>query len=141
MSFPMDKEQILSLGLKFQDNLQQTRGQTTLKDIPDSINDITNSILDEVLECTKCSRNYKIIPNELAFYKKWNIPIPRNCFFCRLQRRFSIRTPSYLWHRKCMCDKKHSNHQGQCEIEFETAYAPDRPEIVYCEKCYQAEVY
>jgi len=25
--------------------------------------------------------------------------------------------------------------------EFETAYAPDRPEIVYCEKCYQQEVY
>jgi len=49
MSFPMDKEQILSLGLKFQDNLQQTRGQTTLKDIQDSINDITNSILNEVL--------------------------------------------------------------------------------------------
>jgi len=27
-----------------------------------------------------------------------------------------------------------------CDVEFETTYAPDRPEIVYCEKCYQKEV-
>ncbi len=32
-------------------------------------------------------------------------------------------------------------HEGKCKIEFETNYAPDRPEIVYCEKCYQQEVY
>ncbi len=28
-----------------------------------------------------------------------------------------------------------------CQNEFETSYAPDRPEIVYCERCYQQEVY
>ncbi len=28
----------------------------------------------------------------------------------------------------------------QCPNEFETSYAPERPEIVYCEKCYQQEV-
>ncbi len=27
-----------------------------------------------------------------------------------------------------------------CPNEFQTAYAPDRTEIVYCEQCYQAEV-
>lgn len=27
-----------------------------------------------------------------------------------------------------------------CPNEFQTSYAPDRPEIVYCEACYQAEV-
>lgn len=25
--------------------------------------------------------------------------------------------------------------------EFETPYSPDRPETVYCKKCYQQEVY
>ncbi|MES2023631.1 MAG: hypothetical protein V4439_03025 [Patescibacteria group bacterium] len=30
---------------------------------------------------------------------------------------------------------------ARCNVEFETSYAPERPEIVYCEKCYQQEVY
>jgi hypothetical protein len=28
-----------------------------------------------------------------------------------------------------------------CNNTFETSYAPERPEIVYCERCYQGEVY
>jgi rRNA maturation endonuclease Nob1 len=27
-----------------------------------------------------------------------------------------------------------------CKKEFETSYAPDRPETIYCEKCYQQEL-
>jgi len=40
-----------------------------------------------------------------------------------------------------MCDKKNHVHEGVCKNEFETAYAPDRPEIIYCESCYNKEVY
>ncbi len=141
MSFPLNKDEVLELGLKWQDDIQQTQGKTTLQDVPDNINDVLDSITNEILECGECNRNYKIMPNELIFYKRWQIPVPRNCFFCRLAKRFKFRTPSRLWHRKCMCDKSHPNHEGQCAEEFETSYAPDRPEIVYCEKCYQAEVY
>ena len=53
-----------------------------------------------------------------------------------------------LWHRTCMCkgtnDKGNTvdhGHDGKCLNEFETPYAPDRSEIIYCEKCYQKEVY
>ena len=82
-----------------------------------------------------------------------HIPIPRNCPECRHVRRFEKRGPNKLWQRSCMCNKKHLHHkEGKCEIEFETSYAPDpryakgsgeasRSEIVYCEKCYQSEVY
>ena len=153
--FSLTKEQVLGLGLRWQDNIQETRGQTTLLEIPDSINDVPDSITNEILECVGCKRNYKIIPNELFFYRKWKIPIPRKCFFCRLARCFELRGPSRLWHRQCMCDKSrastdsarhdpagsHFHGETRCEVEFETSYAPDRPEIVYCEKCYQQEVY
>ena len=133
LSFPMTKNEIINSELCFQENLQRTKGKTTLKNIPESISDISDSIINEVLECIQCQRNYKIVKNELSFYKKFKIPIPRYCFFCRLAKRFELRTPSRLWHRKCM--------KEGCNNEFETSYAPDRPEIVYCEKCYQAEVY
>ncbi len=34
----------------------------------------------------------------------------------------------------------HFHGESPCPNEFETSYAPDRPEIVYCEQCYQSEV-
>ena len=110
LSFPMTRDEIKKAGLRFEDSLQQTRGKTTLKKISESIDDVTEQIINEILECTTCERNYKITKNELSFYKKWKIPIPRNCFFCRFKNRFSLRTPSKLWHRQCMCDKKNHFH-------------------------------
>ncbi len=141
LSFPMTEEEVINFGLRWQDNLQRTRGRTTLESIPDSIDNVPENITDEILECKKCERNYKITPNEFSFYKKWRIPVPRHCFFCRLEKRFSLRTPSRLWYRSCMCEKGNHGHAGKCPNEFETSYAPDRPEIVYCERCYQQEVY
>ena len=40
-----------------------------------------------------------------------------------------------------MCDNKNHGHTGKCEIEFETSYSIERPEKIFCEKCYQKEVY
>ena len=141
VDFPIDKEEALKKSLKWQDNIQETRGRTTLKNTPDSINDVEDSILNEILECAVCKRNYKIVPDELSFYRKWKIPIPKKCFFCRLKKRFESRGPSKLWHRSCMCNNETHSHNGKCNNEFETAYALDRPEIIYCEDCYQKEVY
>jgi hypothetical protein len=134
-NFPLGKEEAVKRGYRWQDNIQKTTNKETLisKNIPDSINEIKDEILNEILCCVKCGRNYKIISNELTFYKKMEIPIPRKCFHCRHDSRVKRLNPMKLWHRKCM-------HEG-CQNEFETSYAPERPEIVYCEKCYQQEVY
>ena len=70
-----------------------------------------------------------------------NLPLPRLCPNCRHYQRINLRNPLKLWNRTCMCNKKHAHHEGQCEVEFKTSYAPDRSEIVYCEKCYQQEIY
>ena len=117
LSFPMTKEEIINLGLRFQENLQQTKGKTTLKEITDDINDASGNIINEILECAQCKRNYKITPNELSFIKMAN-SYTQKMFFCRLEKRFSLRTPSRVWHRKCM--------KEGCQNEFETSYAPDR---------------
>ncbi|OGI74210.1 hypothetical protein A2740_01610 [Candidatus Nomurabacteria bacterium RIFCSPHIGHO2_01_FULL_43_16] len=149
--FPLAKKEANEAGYNWQNNIQKTTGKETLLPgkIPESIDDVGDSILEEILACTNCKRNYKIVSNELNFYKKMNIPIPRRCFHCRHQARVKRTNPFKLWHRSCMCKKENHFHgagdprQGgaRCPVEFETSYAPDRPEIVYCEKCYQAEVY
>ena len=141
--FPLSKEEALAKGFKWWDKLQKTTGKETIRtdQIPDSILDVSENILNQVLSCAECKRNYKIVKNEFLFYKKHLIPIPRKCFYCRNSWRLKFENPFKLWHRKCMCEKENHDHKGKCKIEFETSYAPDRPETVYCESCYNKEVY
>jgi hypothetical protein len=143
--FPLGKDEAIKNGYKWQDNIQRTTGKETIKpeDIPESITDVKDTIVDEILSCIECHRNYKIIPNELVFYKEMQIPIPRRCFYCRHGNRAKRRNPFKLWHRSCMCQNENHKHENgvNCANEFETSYAPERPEIIYCESCYQKEVY
>ena len=141
---PMTKEEVLVKGWKWEDQIHGTFGKETIKleEIPDNIKDVSDSIVKEVFKCVDCNKNYNLKDDEFTFYKRENIPIPKHCPNCRYVKRFTLRLPRKLWHRVCMCDKEnHHNHKGKCEVEFETPYAPERPEIVYCEKCYQQEVY
>ncbi len=144
--FSLIKEEALAQGFKWEDTPRGTYGKETIdwKNFPDSILELP-SIFDvnkEVFVCMECNKNYRVIVDELAFYKRMKIPLPRNCPECRHLKRFKNRGPNKLWHRKCMCDKQNHFHGTEkCEVEFETSYAPERLEIVYCEKCYQQEVY
>jgi len=132
--FPLSEEGIKKSGYNYIEKEKPEYEATILvKDLPDKIESIDDDILKEVIECESCKRPYKIIKNELIFLKRFNLPLPRKCFECRHQERFKKVNPPKLWHRKCM--------KSGCLNEFETSYAPDRPEIVYCEKCYQQEVY
>jgi hypothetical protein len=147
--FPLTKEEALKQGYKWKDR-EERNYQIDIKneEIPDNIKEVDDSIIGKVIECEhkgtcneQCTEAFKIIPEELQFYQRMNLPIPHLCPNCRHYQRLKQRNPMKLWHRQCMCDKTTHNHKGKCEVEFETSYAPDRPEIVYCEKCYQQEVY
>ena len=139
--FPLTKEQAISQGYNWKDKEARNYDiDIHSKDIPDFISDIKEDIIDKVIECEhrgecnqQCTEAFKIIPEELQFYKRMNLPLPHLCPNCRHYERLSQRNPLKLWHRKCM--------KEGCDNEFETSYSSDRPEIIYCEKCYQQEVY
>lgn len=133
-SFPLTKDEVLAKGWAWRDNLQRTTGKETLKpeDMPESIGGVRDSITAEILACIECARNYRILQNELDLYRRMNVPLPRRCFHCRHATRMKKYNPYKLWHRQCM--------KAGCQNEFETTYAPERPEIVYCESCYNSEV-
>ena len=147
--FPLTKEKAVSQGYTWKDPEEKNYKITiSAENIPSYIKDVSDRILEEIMECAhkgkcneQCTEAFKIITDELTFYRRMNLPLPRLCPNCRHYQRLKQRNPLKLWHRTCMCEKKHAHHTGNCEIEFETSYAPDRPEIVYCEKCYQQEVY
>jgi hypothetical protein len=147
--FTKTTSEILNQGCKYRTSLNRNYSISILsKDLPDDINDVNDDILNKIIGCpnngnelTLCTEAYKITHDELNFLKKQNLPLPRICPNCRHYERLSQRNPMKLWHRKCMCDKQNHNHKDRCQVEFETSYSPERPEIVYCEKCYQQEVY
>ncbi len=124
--FALTKEEALARGFKWQDNISTgTVGKENGKDI---------------FACADCSRNFRITPAELQFYQQMQVPLPTKDFECRHRDRMAKRTPRRLWHRSCQCKIGHDHADKPCANEFETAYAPDRKEVIYCEPCYQAEV-
>lgn len=132
--FPLSKEEILERGYTYKEKIENKYTITLkAKDIPDDIKDVDDSILNEVIECEVSGKAFKITPFELQFYRRMNIPIPRLHPDERYKNRLSLRNPMTLYTRGCM-------HEG-CTNTFETTYAPNRPEIVYCKVCYQQEVY
>lgn len=128
--FPLIKEQALKLGYKWYDEAFKSHTKQTYQ-IPDDIKDVTDEILNEVLECPGCGKNYKILDQELRFLRQQNIPILGQCAYCRIKQRELLRNNRELFNRTC----------AKCGVGFKTTYAPDRPETIYCEKCYLEAVY
>jgi uncharacterized protein YbaR (Trm112 family) len=142
--YPIIKEEATERGFKWQEEITGTYGKETIKnsDIPNSMENVNDEILKEILVCEDCNKNYRITKMELDFYKRMNIPLPHKDFECRHKNRMSKRNPRKLWTRSCMCKlNTHAHDEAKCENEFETAYSPDRAEKVFCENCYQQEVY
>jgi len=98
--------------------------------LPENIADIPEDILNRAIECEITKKPFRIIREELAFYRKHNLPIPRRHPDQRHLDRMKLRNPRKLFERKC----------DKCGKDIKTTYAPGRPEIVYCEECYNKEV-
>jgi len=131
-NMPLTKEEALAQGFRWEDDIQMTKGKETLlpENIPDHIRDIKDEITKEVLKCISCERNYKITEQELLFYRKMILPIPRQCFFCRHRDRIKRRGPFKFFIRQC----------SNCGKDTNTNLTEEVAPIIYCEKCYQQEV-
>lgn len=123
--YPLTKEEALAKGYKWRDP-DKKEYQKSNYEIPDSIDEVPKTITQKVLACADCGRNYKIGEPEYMFYIKKNLPLPRKCFHCRHNDRFKLRPGRKLFDKNC----------GKCGTEILTAYSPEMPDIVYCEKCY-----
>ncbi len=161
--FPLLKEEVEKEGYRWKDaDIRSHKITKNPQELPDRITDVDNSILNETIACEhkgtcshQCSTAFKIIPEELKFYRRINFPLPRLCPNCRHYQRLKQRNPLKLWHRTCKCagissdnkaytntSKSHQPHKPDehCPNEFETSYAPGRRETVYCDQCYNAEI-
>ena len=130
--FPLSEKDIKDKGWNWKNEEERTEKYLgPMPIIPETIGKVTDDICSRVLTCEVTKKSYKIIPQELRFYREMDIPLPKKCFDQRHKERMAQRNPRKLWKRNC----------NKCEKEMETSYSPDRPEIIYCEKCYLEAVY
>ncbi len=132
---PLNKVEALDCGFRWWDDIPSTSGKGTisLENLPKVPLMYNNELMKEVLTCQKCQRNYKLINREIGFYKKLNLAIPLICFNCRHEDRMKLRNQRNLWGAIC----------PKCNTSITTSYKPEDQKIykLYCEKCYQQEVY
>ncbi|MBU1992214.1 MAG: hypothetical protein ABH856_00325 [Patescibacteria group bacterium] len=145
MYYPLTKEQALKGGFKWDDyEVPSPKVDNVIEaaDLPDNIDDVSDDILDSAIKCEATGKLFKITPQELKFYRRQRIPLPRRWHDQRHLDRFHQRNPRKFWERKC----------GKCEKKITTTYSPDTaaagsryggngPETVYCEECYMKELY
>jgi hypothetical protein len=132
--YPLTKEEACTQEYRWRENLGEIPDVEKIipaEKLPLSIDDIPDDVLNWAIECEATQRPFHIIKQELAFYRKHKIPLPHFHPDERHWKRISRRNPRRLWQREC----------GKCGKEMQTSYAPERPEIVYCEECYLKEVY
>ncbi|MFA5750560.1 MAG: hypothetical protein WC895_05115 [Candidatus Shapirobacteria bacterium] len=128
--FPLTKDEIIKRKWRWK-ALEEKAFSLKMSVIPPDIRGVTDDILRQTLACATCGKQFKIIPQELRFYREMLLPVPLSCHDCRHHRRMALRNPRHLWSRQC----------AKCGKGIETTYAPDRPEQIYCEECYLKEVY
>ncbi len=158
--FPLTQKEATNAGFRWKEgesrNYQATKNSGSL---PKDIASTDDSILQDIIACEHggvcgemCTSAFKITEQELQLRRRFNMPIPTLCPNCRHYQRLRRRNPPKLLRRSCQCSGKmssngvyqntvsHGHGDQPCPNEFETSYVPDRPEIVYCEACYNAEI-
>ena len=97
-------------------------------DIHPDITAVSDDVLKFALTCQTidCYKRYKIQPAELAFYRKMQLPIPKNCPKHRHQKRLSMRAPRTLTDRPCT----------HCQAPLRTPHSNPNQKIL-CAPCYQ----
>ena len=124
--FPLTKAEVLAKGWKWRDR-DESDYKPADTQIPDDSKVAEPSICKALFACVDCGRNYRILEQELRFYKEQGVAIPKKCFFCRHKARFNLRNKMIIYDRKC----------DKCGIDVKSTYEPGSPWIVYCEQDYQ----
>ena len=115
--FPLNREEALAQGFNWSD---YKKPELNIANLPET-----------AIKCEKDGQIFRVIPQEIAFYKKHKLPTPRLCPDCRHLKRKQKMNPRILWDREC----------SKCGCKVKSTYLPDCKEKIDCEKCYLEEIY
>jgi hypothetical protein len=134
--FPLTRTEALARWYKRQDNnydpiIPEWAKVLKWDDIPWDIATVTDDILKSILICEVSDRPFRIIKQELEFYRTHHLSLPRKHPDIRHEERMKLRPWRTLFLRTC----------DKCDKEMLSVYDRGYSCKVYCEVCYQKEVY
>lgn len=113
--YPLSKDEASKLGYSWhEENMEKPEGD-----------------LENVVICEVSGKPFRLTKQELEFYKKLDLPMPKKHPEIRMKARDAIRNARKFWDRNC----------DKCGQVMKTTYSPDFSGKVYCESCYLATVY
>lgn len=125
--FQLKKEEAVTRGFRWKEEKEKTEDRKQKTDFFDTIDEVNDDALDAVFVCEETGKSYRIIRQELDFYRQMNLPLPRFCPDERHRQRMTRRNKRILNTRSC----------SECGVEIQTARSEDN---VLCEKCYLGEI-
>ncbi len=129
--YPLTKEEVQANNFKWSEpnRAEDLSGAIPAEELPDSIFDVGDDILQKTIISKSSNRKYRITRQELLFYRKYKIPLPRESFFERYERRSRMATSFRFYERK-------SDKSGEPIITY---YPPEAPQKVWSIDEYKAE--
>jgi len=132
--YPLDKKEALNKWFNWSDYkkpIPDVEKIIPAGKLPENIKDIPDDILNWAIKCEVTWEPYRIIKQELEFYRKYNLQILRKHPDQRYLERIQKKNPRKIFDRKC----------DKCNKDIQTSYSSESPEIIYCEECYNKEFY
>ncbi len=128
---PLTKEKILEENFPFREYHKELNLKDVIRadNLPDDINDVTDDILNKPILSKSSDRLFKIEKEELIFYRKYKIPLPRESFFDRHNKRHKMATSFHLYERQ-------SDKSGE---KITSSYPPNASETVWSIDEYKKE--
>lgn len=125
------KEDILKLGGYWEDPEEKNAEGMKTEELPDSIKDVPDEIINQALVCPKTGWRFNIAKNELIFHKDNGIPLPRIHFDARIRENMKYMSVLESYPYKCF----------YCRKDIEAYYLPEwNYQKIACEECYKQNI-
>ena len=131
--YPIPDETALKFGAFISEEPDTNAGSIetiAAADLPDTIAEVDDSILSKAISCQETGRPFRIIPTELAFYRKLGVPLPRIHPNVRLDRLYRFSPTGLRYYTSC----------ANCGKDIQSLFDPKDGYLLCCESCYQKEV-
>ncbi len=99
-------------------------------EIPETIDAVSDDILNGTIRCEETGKPFRIVPTELAFYRDMKLPLPTRHPQVRMEERMHMAPTG----------KKYTSTCAKCGKTIDSLFDPKEKYLLYCERCYQLEV-